>query len=91
MAERAAARHAMGKTPPANDFLFRAFSHLGGDRSQGFGTVGGIPFRSILDYGSYWGLEGSALDDFVLIIKEVDQHFINVLLPMVRERNKTPT
>jgi hypothetical protein len=77
----------MGTPPPVNHFLFTAFQHLNANRSQGYASVGGIPFEAIAFYGSYWGLAGDALDEFVLIILAVDHHFINVILPMVRERN----
>lgn len=81
------AKAAIGEAPEYNSFYHDAFRDLANCRVSGMGGVGPIPFPAIVTYGSYFSLNGNALDDFVWVIMHVDRHYMNVIIPMVRERD----
>lgn len=58
-----------------DDFFLKAFWDLSTGRQVGMAT-GPIPWRDILQYASYSGLERDVADAFVVIIRSMDAGFM---------------
>ncbi|KFH18437.1 hypothetical protein ELZ19_06670 [Brucella abortus] len=61
---------------PADEFYLRAFFELNTGRTQGFGAPGSIPWRDIVAYAEYAGLDEDVKPAFVSIIRALDAEYL---------------
>ena len=74
---------------PGDDFYLRAFWELSTCRSSGFG-IGPIPWRDIVAYADYAGMDSELVDGFVMIIRRIDAAFMK-WSEQEQERNRDRT
>lgn len=60
---------------PGDEFYIKAFFDLSSCREVGMG-IGPIPWRDILTYAIFFGLEEDLIDPFIQIIREMDSGYL---------------
>ena len=58
-----------------DEFFIKAFNHLSTERPIGY-SIGPIPHSKILAYAERVGLDEDFVDDFVYIIREMDEGYL---------------
>lgn len=78
------------KRPPiveGMEFYLRAYNNLSTTRPPGWSGPSPIPWDCIVQYGTHYGLEPDVLEDFIVILREMDEGY----LTWWREKNPPPT
>ena len=60
---------------PGDELYLRAFHDLSTCREMGM-ALGPIPWRDILTYGMFRGLDNELLDHFIQVIREMDAGYL---------------
>ena len=68
------------EVPHHLSWTWEAFWTLSTERQMGFGALGRIPFRAILEYARAYGLTGTdALDRLVHLVMAMDREFLEAV------------